>query len=51
MKQYILYYNNEAIFSNKYFNACIGQAKFYYRHREMTESQYFIEEKENPFPT
>lgn len=38
MKQYELQLNGETLFSHTHFNACIGQAKYFYRREGLRGS-------------
>lgn len=38
MEQYELQLNGETIFSHTHFNACIGQAKYFYRRKGLRGS-------------
>ena len=42
-KQYQLFMDDKLVFEHSHFNACIGQAKYFYRHKNM-KGVYRIED-------
>jgi len=45
--KYELIYNNDVVFESNHYNACIGQAKFFYRRKGMNQHRYMIREHIN----
>ena len=42
-----LYYGEKLVFIHEYYNACIGQAKYFFKHKNMNEKQFCIIDTEN----